>query len=227
MKRKTTTGKHKEENSLRQFFKKRAVGKDPNSKAKPEIGPYMYFFHCLGDQEACIKEMLRLIRKAERTKKKAVADLAASNRLSADLGDVMKEIELENAAIAQEEMQDVLAGTLFVILNSNLRSMSRRVKQKGGKDGPVAAGRRIGKTSLYEVIRAISNNFRHYEEWNKGVMKNKSIAVLKKAGLKGPWDRNLCMDAFRLIDWKSERTLSLEIRKLASEIFQFQTGIPL
>jgi hypothetical protein len=103
--------------------------------------------------------------------------------------------------------------------------MSDRVKRKGGKEGPEKAGRKIGRASMYELIRATSNNFRHYEQWNKNVLKNKNIKVLKRAGLKGPWDRNLCTEVFRLTKWKSEKKLSLEIRHLASEIFQHQTGI--
>lgn len=217
----------KEEDSFRQYLKRRAVRATRGTKVRPEIGPYMYFFHCFGDQSDCIKEMLGLMRKADRDKQKTLNQLAKRNRLSSNFNDVMKELELESKAIAQEEMQDVLAGALFVILNSALRSMSDRVKRKGGKEGPEKAGRKIGKASMYELIRATSNNFRHYEQWNKNVLKNKNIKVLKRAGLKGPWDRNLSTEVFRLTEWKSEKKLSLEIRHLASEIFQHQTGIPL
>lgn len=224
---KSTASKHREQNSLRVFAKRRATLKVRSGKADPRIGPYMYFFHCLSDQSASIKEILRLIVKAERTKAKILADLNSRNRLSADLNDVMAEINLQSATIEQEELQDVLAGSLFVILNSLLRSMAKRTKLKGGKEAPVKAGRKVGATSMYELIRAASNNFRHHEEWNKGVLKNSNIKTLKKAGLKGPWDRNLCSDVLKLIEWKEEEKLSLEMRKLAQEIFQAQTGIPL
>lgn len=192
-----------------------------------QVAAYMYFFTCLADQSETIAQLLNLMEMAKSEKLKAIADLSSRNRLSAELQDVMDELKLEDRAHAQEEMRSTLAGTLFVILNSDLRSMSRRVKEKGGKEGPAAAGRMIGKTSLYELITAAGNNFRHYEEWNRGVLKNKSIMTLKKAGLKGPWDRNLCMEVFEKLGWTTEEALSLEIRKLASEIFQHQTGIPL
>lgn len=210
----------------RRSFSKARATKGPKGR-QPQIRAYMYFFTCLADQSETIAEILNLMEKAKSEKLKALADLDARNRLSAELQDVMDELKLEDRAHAQEEMRSTIAGTLFVILNSDLRSMSRRVKEKGGKEGPSAAGRIIGKTSLYELIRAAGNNFRHYEEWNRGVLKNKSIMTLKKAGLKGPWDRNLCMEVFEKLGWTTEEALSLEIRKLASEIFQHQTGIPL
>lgn len=74
---------------------------------------------------------------------------------------------------------------------------------RGGDDAPRAAGRHIGKTSLLELIRAASNNFRHYEEWNKLQKSDKrmagNIAILKAAGIKSPWNRNVCGEVFELI----------------------------
>jgi hypothetical protein len=209
----------------RSFSKKRAT--TGRKGRHSQISAYMYFFTCLADQSETLAEIMNLMDKAKAAKLATALELSSRNRLSAEFADVMAEITLENRIIAQDEMRSTIAGTLFVILNSDLRSMSRRVKEKGGKEGPVAAGRTIGKTSLYELIRAAGNNYRHFEEWNREILKNKNIAILKKAGLKGPWDRNLCMEIFEKIGWKTESELSLEVRKLASEIFRNQTSIPL
>ena len=140
-------------------------------------------------------------------------------------------MRLETEAVSHEEVQDIFAGTLFVMLNSLLWSMATRVKARGGGYIPKSAGRKVGLTSLFELIRAAGNNFRHYEQWHGVISKDKqlanNVAVLKAAGLKRPWNRNMCGEIFELVRWQDANQLSLEIRKLASEIFQHQTGIPL
>lgn len=226
--------RYKEESTLRAWLKKQALlkGKAKRSnKTDPVVAPYMYFFYCLSDQEATIDEILKIIAQAQENKQEVTKILKAKKKRSTNLDEIWDEIRLESDAVSHEEIQDILAGTLFVMLNSLLWSMASRVKTRGGSDVPQAAGRKIGKTSLFELIRAAGNNFRHHEEWHGVISKNKqlskNIAVLKAAGLKRPWNRNLCGEVFELTGWRNRKELSLEIRKLASEIFRSQTGFPL
>lgn len=229
-----TRPRYKEESTIRAFLKKRALQKGKRKKdGKPvqAVAPYMFFFHCLEDQERSIKKILSIIKSAEKGKQSAAAAYAAKPKMSTDFAEIADEMRLESEAVEHESSQEIFAGTLFVIFNSLLMSMSSRVKMRGGSDAPKVAGRQIGKTSLLELIRAASNNFRHYEEWNKKLKEDKrmaqTIAVLKAAGIKGPYNRNVCAEVFDLIGWKSVKKMTREIRKLASEIFQAQTGIPL
>lgn len=226
--------RYKEENTLRAYLKKEALLKGKrkrNKKTDPRIAPYMYFFHCLGDQETTISKILEIIADAENKKAAAAAAYNAKPKLSAALDEIADEMRLEQEAISHEEVQDIFAGTLFVLLNSLLWSMSSRVKNRGGSPNPRFAGRTIGKTCLFELMRAASNNFRHYEEWNVPQKSNRqmacNVAILKAAGLKRPWNRNLCGEVLETIGWKTTDELTREVRKLASEIFQAQTGIPL
>ncbi len=217
-------------------MKKEALLKGKTKRAgrsDPRLAPYMYFFHCFADQEITMSKIFEIIATAEETKHEIATQLKGKNLTSTDLFDidVFDGIRLESDAVSHEEVQDIFAGTLFVMLNNLLWSMATRVHKRGGLEVPKAAGRQIGRTSLFELIRAAGNNFRHYEEWHGTISKNrqlaKNIPVLKAAGLRRPWNRNMCAEIFELVGWQDEKQLSCEIRQLASEIFRNQTGIPL
>lgn len=224
--------RYKEVSSLRAFLKQEAQP-DGNEKADnaadPKVWPYMYFFQCLGDQEAAIEKILDIIASAEVTKQEAASQLQAKSRIRPE--EVWDEMRLESDAISQEEVQDIFAGTLFVLLNNLLWSMAKRLVAQGSKNVPESAGRAIGGTSLFELIRAGGNNFRHYEQWHESAVIDpqmaRNVSVLELAGLKSPWNRNRCGEILELIGWQGREELSREIRYLAQEIFQHQTGIRL
>lgn len=86
----------------------------------------------------------------------------------------------------------------------------------------------LEKTSLYELIRAASNNFRHHEECHGMNSKNNtSIFTLRAAGLRRPWNRNMCAEVIELIGWESQIDLLKDMKTLGSEVFQYQTDLPL
>lgn len=225
--------KYKEQSTIRAWLKQQALTADNTSEndSPPTVWPYMYFFHCLSDQEAAIEIVIKVIEDAEERKEKARSEWESQNRLSTNMDVIGAEMRLESQAIEHEEVQDIFAGTLFVMLNSLLWSMASRIKARGGEDVPKAAGRKIGETSLFELIRAAGNNFRHYDQWvgeqptDKQTAQN--ISVLTAAGLSGPWNNNLCAEVLKVIGWKDTETLSKEIRFLATEIFQQQTKLTL
>ena len=80
--------KYKEQSSLRAWLKKQALLKGKVKRANKTdsvIAPYMYFFHCLRDQEATIETIFEIIAAAENTKRKAAAELKAKSKTSSDL----------------------------------------------------------------------------------------------------------------------------------------------
>lgn len=148
--------KYKEEETLRSYLKSRAISKGKRQvrdKPDPRLGPYMYFFRCLGDQETSIQKILEIIAEAELIKEKAARELKAKPKISPEFAEIFEEMHLEDTAISHEEVQDVFAGTLFVLLNSLLSSMSARVHTRGGSAAPKSAGRKIGRTSLLETVK--------------------------------------------------------------------------
>jgi hypothetical protein len=221
---------YKQNSSLRAWMKQHAIQNSTEETATGEadrrMWPYMYFFQCLGDQEPAIEKILAMITDAEDLKQKAAAQLAEKPRTSADLDEIWDEIRLESETVGQEEIQDIFAGTLFVILSNLLLSMGAQIRAAGGNQMPAEGGRRIGGTSLLQLIRVAGNNFRHHDQWHQpNDQAAQNIAVLEAAGLCGPWNRNRCAEILELVGWTGRKELSLEVRMLAKEIFQYQTGL--
>lgn len=215
----------KEETSIRAFLLKNSVSKGRGKKSQKLVYPFLYFHYCFSDQEECIEHLLNVIKTAENSRQQAQIQLNSKKRTSTDLNEIFDEMRVESQISSNEEMRDVFAGALFVTLNSLLWSMATRIKLRGGGDIPQSAGRIIGRTSLFELIRAAGNNFRHFDQWHGATSKNKNIATLRAAGIKRPWNQNKCGEVLRLIGWKDRKSLSQEILALSSEIFQMQTGL--
>lgn len=217
----------KKETSIRYFLLKNSVSRGRGKKAQKAVYAFLYFTYCLHDQEKTIEHVMDAIQNAEIARQEAETRFNAKKRISADLNEIFDEMKIESLIASNKEMRNIFAGTLFVILNSLLWSMSIRIKMHGGSDVPQSAGRKIGRTSLFQLIRAAGNNFRHFDEWHGATSKNKNIAVLRAAGIKRPWNQNKCGEILDLIGWKDRKTLSLEILALASEILNKQTGLKL
>lgn len=221
--------KFREKDSLRVHFGNKANSAskaDTDRAAEYQRAAYMYFHSCFDAQNETITKILSSIKDSQELKSKAAAALKKTIKTTAKLSDIEREMQLEDQAIRQEELQDIFAGALFVLLNSLLWSMIERVKKHGGGKEPDSAGRLIGTTSLFVLIRAAGNNFRHFDQWQTTSNANqKNIQAFEGANFSPPWDRNLCCDILTKIGWDDQEKLSLEIRKLASEIFQYQTGI--
>ena len=228
MTKKINTPVHRRsEYSLSDWLKARAVGKGRGNSDRNKFIPFMNFLYCLEEQEESLDQILRVIDSAKKMERRTIKQVSSVNKLSTDLNEIYKEEKLNSQLVSSRDVQNVFSGSLFIILNSLLQSMASRVHLRSGRVRVVVAGRQIGRTSLFELIVAASNNFRHFEEWSQKNSKNNNICILRAAGIKRPWNRNLCGEVFRKIDWKNVESLSLEIRLLGKEIFEYQSGIKL
>jgi hypothetical protein len=224
----------REESTQRAFLKQQSTAvahAHEANEADARVWPYMYFFQCLSDREWTMQKIFEMIATADEAKQTTSSKLTSKLKTSTDLNEIWDEIRLESEAISHEETRDMFAGTLFIMLNSLLRSMANQIQMLGGDKPPTSAGRLIGGASLFELLAAAGNNFRHYEQWqgspagDKQLAKN--VAVLQSAGLTAPWNRNMCGEILQLIGWLNKAEVSAEMRGLASEIFRHQTSLPL
>lgn len=122
-----------------------------------------------------------------------------------------KQVAAESRIFAAEERIGILAGTIFVVLNSNLQKFRSGLKINADAD----FGRTINGVSLIKAIRFSSNNFRHFDEWaNQDPEKNQSIMALQQMGMRRPWNRNFCGEVIDAIGWADSEALIREAKGL-------------
>jgi hypothetical protein len=165
----------------RQLIRERSAASEP-------VAVLLHFDASFGDQLAAIELMFPLVTRALRDRDHALERFdSASHGSSERLCNFDK--YQSNDALANH-----LAGSLFVLLKSQIFETAVRLRYRNQAD--LQFGTRVGRTSLMQLIRAASNNFRHYEEWSRRLSNqaHRDIRILQRAGVRGPFDRNVCAE---------------------------------
>jgi len=127
-----------------------------------------------------------------------------------------------------EEAKAIYAATAFVTLNSWIQTVGNRLEVE--QNEYLSTGRQINGIYLARIIWAASNNFRHYDEWHPTTNLGKpaaSITPLEAIGVGAPWNRNVCSDVFKILNFRTQfiDLFNEDIAPIGHQIYRKSTGM--
>ena len=125
--------------------------------------------------------------------------------------------ELETFVIFQDDVKEISAGTLVLILDRMIRKMRRQFELPPD----LHAGQTCGHVKLTEAFQVAANNFRHYEDWQDETIadarRDKNLKTLRAAGVAYPTIGTACFEVLKATKCRTYLDLEGQLYTVASD----------
>jgi hypothetical protein len=129
--------------------------------------------------------------------------------------------ELQTFAIFQDDIREIFAGTLVLIVDRMIRRLRKRLNLH--QDSHVAI--MCGKVTLTEALQAAGNNFRHFEEWSDekslgDPRRDRNLRLLRDAGVKEPARGTACFEVLNSLRCRTYLDFEEQLHLVAKQLLE-------